>query len=108
MISGRLSFFLCQGASSFLKGGWTLPSCPPSKKKSEQRRQFKRWLGEQSSRLANLWHFRWRIQPGMEISKFSFPKTGALASPYTVYRELVTKRFPEKMDESRIGAMIAL
>jgi hypothetical protein len=78
------------------------------KPRKRLRRQFKRWLGEQNPRLANLWRFRQRIQPGMEISKFSFPKIGALASPYAVYRELVTKRFPEKMDESRIDAMIAL
>jgi hypothetical protein len=36
MISGKAEFFPWQGASSFLKGGWTLPSCPPSKKRATQ------------------------------------------------------------------------
>lgn len=37
-----------------------------------------------------------------------FPKIGSLSSPYAAYREMVKKRFPEKMDESRLEAAIAL
>ncbi len=57
---------------------------------------------------ANLWRFRGRIAPGMEVRKHKFPKTGTLASPYDAYREMVKKRFPEKMDASRLDAAIAL
>ena len=44
----------------------------------------------------------------MEVRKREFPRVGTLASPYAAYREMVKKRFPEKMDESRLDAAIAL
>ena len=44
----------------------------------------------------------------MEVRKRKFPKTGTLTSPYAAYRDMVKKRFPEKMDESRLDAAIAL
>jgi Holliday junction resolvase-like predicted endonuclease len=70
---------------------------------------FKAWLAQRSARLANLWRFRRRIQPGMEVRKCEFPKVGNLASPYRAYRELFQKRMAgEHMDESRLDAMIAL
>lgn len=69
---------------------------------------FKHWLGKRNPSLANLWRFRKRIAPGVEVRKRKFPKTGTLTSPYAAYREMVKKRFPEKMDESRLDAAIAL
>ncbi len=78
---------------------------------SEQRQRlprFKHWLGKRSPRLGNLWRFRKRIAPGVEVKKREFPRVGTLASPYPAYREMVKKRFPEKMDESRLDAAIAL
>ncbi|MBS6828730.1 MAG: relaxase/mobilization nuclease domain-containing protein [Desulfovibrio sp.] len=70
--------------------------------------RFKYWLGKRNPYLANLWRFRKRIVPGVEVRKREFPRDGTLASPYAAYRELVKKRFPEKMDESRLDAAIAL
>ncbi len=70
--------------------------------------RFKHWLGKRNPYLANLWRFRKRIAPGVEVRKHEFPRDGTLASPYATYRELVKKRFPEKMDESRLDAAIAL
>lgn len=78
---------------------------------SEQTQQlprFKYWLGKRNPYLANLWRFRKRIAPGVEVRQREFPKTGTLASPYAAYRSMVKKRFPEKMDESRLDAAIAL
>jgi hypothetical protein len=44
----------------------------------------------------------------MRLERFTFSKIGNLEQPYPAYREMVKKRFPENMDESRIDAMIAL
>ena len=74
----------------------------------ERLRRFKPWLGKRNPSLANLWRFRRRIAPGVEVRKRKFPKTGTLTSPYAAYRDMVKKRFPEKMDESRLDAAIAL
>ena len=73
-----------------------------------QHPRFKYWLGKCTPYLANLWRFRKRIAPGEEIRQREFPRVGTLASPYAVYRKMVKKRFPEKMDESRLDAVIAL
>lgn len=70
--------------------------------------RFKHWLGKRSPHLGNLWRFRKRIAPGIEVRQREFPKIGTLASPYTAYRNMVKKHFPEKMDESRLDAAIAL
>lgn len=70
--------------------------------------RFKYWLGKRDAYRANLWRFRKRIAPGVEVRKFGFSKTGTLSSPYAAYREMVKKRFPEKLDESRLDAAIAL
>ncbi len=70
--------------------------------------RFKHWLGKRSPHLGNLWRFRKRVAPSVEVRKHEFPKVGTLASPYAAYREMVKKRFPEKMDESRLDAAIAL
>ena len=70
--------------------------------------RFKHWLGKRSPHLGNLWRFRKRISPGVEVRQRDFPRVGTLASPYTAYREMVKKRFPEKMDDSRLDAVIAL
>ena len=70
--------------------------------------RFKHWLGKRSPHLGNLWRFRKRISPGVVVRQRDFPRVGTLASPYTAYREMVKKRFPEKMDESRLDATIAL
>ena len=70
--------------------------------------RFKHWLGKRSPHLGNLWRFRKRIAPGAEVMKREFPRVGTLASPYAAYREMVKKRFPEKMDESQLDAAIAL
>ncbi|WP_301188206.1 TraI/MobA(P) family conjugative relaxase [uncultured Desulfovibrio sp.] len=76
--------------------------------KPERLPRFKHWLGKRSPHLGNLWRFRRRIAPGVEVRKREFPRVGTLASPYAAYREMVKKRFPEKMDESRLDAAIVL
>ena len=76
--------------------------------KPERLPRFKHWLGKRSPHLGNLWRFRRRIAPGVEVRKREFPRVGTLASPYAAYREMAKKRFPEKMDESRLDASIAL
>ena len=70
--------------------------------------RFKYWLGRRDAYRANLWRFRKRIASGVEVRKRTFPRVGTLPSPYAAYREMVKKRFPEKMDESRLDAAIAL
>ena len=81
---------------------------PASTEQTARLPRFKHWLGKRNPSLANLWRFRKRIAPGVEVRKRKFPKTGTLTSPYAAYREMVKKRFPEKMDESRLDATIAL
>ncbi|MDR1243361.1 MAG: hypothetical protein LBM00_11375 [Deltaproteobacteria bacterium] len=44
---------------------------------------------------------------GIDVKPFEFPKVSAMVSPYLAYREALLKQYPEKMDASRIGAMIA-
>ena len=70
--------------------------------------RFKYWLGRRDAYRANLWRFRKRIAPSVEVRKRKFPRVGTLPSPYAAYREMVKKRFPEKMDKSRLDAAIAL
>ena len=70
--------------------------------------RFKHWLGKRSPYLGNLWRFRKRIAPGIEVRQREFPRVGTQASPYMAYRKMVKKRFPEKMDDSRLDAVIAL
>ena len=79
-----------------------------STEQATQLPRFKYWLGKRDAYRANLWRFRKRIAPGVEVRKRKFPKVGTLSSPYAAYREMVKKRFPEKMDESRLDAAIAL
>ncbi len=76
--------------------------------KPERLSRFKYWLGKRAPYLANLWRFRKRITPGVEVRKREFPKVGTQTSPYAAYRNMIKKRFPEKMDESRLDAAIAL
>ena len=76
--------------------------------KPERLPRFKHWLGKRSPHLGNLWRFRKRIAPGVEVRQREFPRASTLASPYAAYREMVKKRFPEKMDASRLDAAIAL
>jgi hypothetical protein len=77
-------------------------------KPSKPLRIFKRWLGERNPWLAALWKLRRRILYGMNVKPFQFPKIGNMASPYSAYREIMVKRFPEKMDASRLDAAVAL
>ena len=79
-----------------------------STEQATQLPRFKYWLGKRDAYRANLWRFRKRIAPGVEVRKRTFPRVGILPSPYAAYREMVKKRFPEKMDESRLDAAIAL
>ena len=81
---------------------------PVSTEQATQLPRFKYWLSKHDAYRANLWRFRKRIAPGVEVRKRTFPKVGTLSSPYAAYREMVKKRFPEKMDESRLDAAIAL
>jgi hypothetical protein len=71
-------------------------------------RIFKRWLGERNPWLAGLWRLRRRVFYGMDVKPFQFSKIGDMASPYSAYREIMAKRFPEKMDASRLDAAVAL
>ena len=70
--------------------------------------RFWKWLGERNPRLASLWKFRRRLTPGMEVRKYEFPKVSSMQSPYAAYHELVGKKVPEPMDDSRRDAMTAL
>lgn len=79
-----------------------------STEQATQLPRFKYWLGKRDAYRANLWRFRKRIASGVEVRKRTFPRVGTLPSPYAAYREMVKKRFPEKMDESRLDAAIAL
>lgn len=69
---------------------------------------FKYWLGRKSNRLANLWRFRKRIRPDMEVRKFEFPKIGSLAAPYRACLEILQKENPGAIDASRMDSLLAL
>jgi hypothetical protein len=71
-------------------------------------RRFMGWLGFQGALVAKLWKYRTRISSGMNVKDFQFPKIGDMASPYMAYREVIKKKYPEKLDDSRLDAMIAL
>lgn len=72
-------------------------------------RRFKHWLGKRSPRLGNLWKFRRRITPDMEVREFEFPKTGTLSTPFAAYQEVVKRRFADvKLARSRLDYMTAL
>lgn len=81
---------------------------PLQPKQAERFRRFKHWLGKRTPYLGNPWRFRKQIAPGVEVRQREFPRVGTLPSPYAVYRSMVKKRFPEKMDETRLDAVIAL
>ena len=70
--------------------------------------RFWKWLGERNPRLASLWKFRRRLAPSMEVRKCEFSKVSSMQSPYAAYHELVRKKTPELMDDSRRDAMTAL
>lgn len=70
--------------------------------------RFATWLTARNVRARVLWRYRRRIKIGMEVKPFEFPKIGGMASPYQAYREVILKRYQEKMDTSRLDAMIAL
>lgn len=70
--------------------------------------RFKHWLGKRNPYLGNLWRFCKRIAPGVEVRQHEFPRVDTQVSSYTAYLEIVKKRFPEKMDASRLDAAIAL
>jgi hypothetical protein len=79
---------------------------PPTPRK--RLRIFKRWLGERNPWLAGLWRLRRCVFYGMNVKPFQFSKIGNMASPYSAYREIMAKRFSEKMDASRLDAAVAL
>ena len=66
--------------------------------------RFKYRLGMRTPYLADLWRFCKRIAPGAEVRQCKFPRGSTLASPYAAHQKMVRKRFPEKMDESRLDA----
>jgi hypothetical protein len=70
--------------------------------------RFAAWLTARNTRARGLWRYRRRILIGMDVKPFEFPKIGDMASPYMAYRQVLLKRYPEKMDASRMDAMIAL
>jgi hypothetical protein len=70
--------------------------------------RFITWLSWRKYRASSLWRYRRRIPSGSDVQQYTFPIIGHLVSPYMTYRELVQKRVPEKMDESRLDSMIAL
>ena len=44
----------------------------------------------------------------MEVRKYEFSKVTSMQSPYAVYRELIGKKVPEPVDDSRRDVMIVL
>lgn len=70
--------------------------------------RFWAWMKATNAEVRGLWRYRRRIVPGMEIQPPEFPKIGDMTSPYQAYRELLLQQYPEKMDVSRLDAMIAL
>jgi hypothetical protein len=74
------------------------------KPRKQPRKRFRQWLEGRGKRLDNLWKFRKRITPDMRLERFTFSKIGNLEQPYPAYREMIKKRFPEQMDESRLNA----
>lgn len=72
-------------------------------------RRFKHWLGKRNPRLANLWRFRRRITSDMRVRKFEFPRTGTLDTPFSVYQEMVKRRFSDmNLARARLDYMTAL
>jgi len=71
-------------------------------------RRFMAWLWVPGTQLSKLWKYRSRISSGMDVKEFQFPKIGDMASPYMAYRDVIRKRYTEKLDDSRLDAMVAL
>lgn len=77
--------------------------------KTKRLPRFKHWLGKRSPRQANLWCFRRRVAPHMQVRPFEFPRTGVLTTPFPAYREMVKRRFADvKLAQSRLDYMTAL
>jgi hypothetical protein len=70
--------------------------------------RFTAWLAERNLWEARSWRYRKRIAADMDLKGLQFPKIGNMGSPYLAYRELLLQKYPEKRDESRLDAMIAL
>lgn len=69
---------------------------PSQAEKPERLRRFKPWLGKRSPHLGNLWRFRNRIAPGVEVRIREFPKVGTLASPYAATGKWSKSVFPKR------------
>jgi hypothetical protein len=70
--------------------------------------RFATWLEGHNLRARLLMRYRRRKELGADVQTFEFPKIGDMVSPYTAYRELLLQKSPEKIDDSRLDAMIAL
>jgi hypothetical protein len=84
----------------------TLREEQPKRKKALPR--FATWLEGRNRRARLLLRYRRRAEVSPDAKSFEFPKIGDMASPYTAYRELLLQKSPEKIDDSRLDAMIAL
>ena len=70
--------------------------------------RFVTWLDGRNRRARLLLRYRRRAELSPDVKTFEFPRISDMASPYTAYRELLLSKSPEKIDESRLDAMIAL
>ena len=70
---------------------------------------FKNWLSQKSHRLSQLWRFRNRITPDMQVREFRFDQLCKLKKPFACFRDMVREKYADvHMDQSRLDAMTAL
>ena len=88
-------------------------------RKAEQRKErvksrkhvphFKNWLAQKSQRLAQLWRFRNRITPDMQVREYRVDPLCKLKKPFACFRDMVREKYADvHMDQSRLDAMTAL
>ena len=70
---------------------------------------FKNWLAQKNQRLAQLWRFRNRITPDMQVREYRVDPLCKLKKPFACFRDMVREKYADvHMDQSRLDAMTAL
>ena len=81
-----------------------------AKTKQGRSGRFKDWLRQRNLWLADIWHLRRLLKPGMKYGQFAdgqFPKIWKLQNPLIAYLEMVRRRHAD-YNKSRLEVAIAL
>ena len=56
---------------------------------------FKNWLSQKSHHLSQLWRFRNRITPDMQVREFRFDQLCKLKKPFACFRDMVREKYAD-------------